>query len=302
MSDLNSFYQKLVTARPATDVNPQGNSGLDKDHFALIQEHLFYAELIFETPTQLLNKYMGELDSSSVTIPFFSDKNIYNLYAEQVVIPLSIRSVTLPNASTNASENEINTDFGKVVFPSKGTVIPDTNVLTVQFLNAEQNILEHMIFDWIIETKSNVWIYETHPFSRATIRINYLDQKAESIIFSYDFFGAFPLAYDTINSNHVAEPNVERGATFAFNWFNVNHSKRRFKDNLKTLNRFDALNDRFEPTLSRQNGRTSEDELASLDDLGDIFEVGAPVEAPTNDISESLQNLASIFPNNDTTV
>ena len=55
MSNLNSFYQRLTSARPATDINPTGSSGLDKDHFALIQEHLFYAEIIFDNSTQLVN-------------------------------------------------------------------------------------------------------------------------------------------------------------------------------------------------------------------------------------------------------
>ena len=307
MTNLNSFYQRLQNARPATDINPEGKSGLDKDHFALIQEHLFYAEIIFDDPTQLINKFMGQLDNSDITLPSFfnkPNKNIYNLYAEQFIIPLSIRSVTLPNASTNASEHEINTDFGKVVFPSKGTLIPDTNILTVQFLNAEQNILEHLIFDWILETKANIWVYDTHPFSRATIRINYLDQKAESIIFSYDFFGAFPLAYDTINSNHVAEPNIERGATFAFNWFNVNHSKRQFVETPSSLNRFNQINDIFEGSGSSQSNRTFSDELASLEDISNIVRASTDNQISVNNdnVTESLQNLASIFPNNSNVV
>ncbi len=241
-NDLNSFYRKLVAAKPATDVNFSGSGGLDKDHFALIQEHLFFAQIIFDGPTNLMSKFtggtqpFGPIDFRAIanTNNFTFSETIFNTYfdfnAENLVIPFLVRSASLPNASTNASENEINNDFGKVVFPSKGSIVPDTNVMTIQFLNTEQNILEHLIYDWIIETKSNVWVYDDHPFTRATIRINYLDQKAESVIFSYDYHDAFPLAYDTINSNHNAETNIERGATFTFNWFNVNTTKSKFLD------------------------------------------------------------------------
>ncbi len=242
-NDLNSFYRKLVAASPATDVNLSGSGGLEKDHFALIQEHLFFAQIIFDGPTNLMTKFstgrprpFGPADFRAIanTNNFSFSETILNTYfdfnAENLIIPFLIRSVSLPNASTNASENEINNDFGKVVFPSKGSIVPDTNVMTIQFLNTEQNILEHLIYDWIIETKSNVWVYDTHPFTRATIRINYLDQKGESVIFSYDFHDAFPLAYDTINSNHNAETNIERGATFTFNWFNIDTKKSKFLD------------------------------------------------------------------------
>jgi hypothetical protein len=236
-NNLNSFYQKLVSARPATDINPEGRSGLDKDHFALIQEYLFYAQIIFEKPTNLTQKFMGSTDNTRIAlfgIDFFNNKNIYELYAENIIIPLTIRSISLPNASTNAIEGEIDNDFGKVMFPSKGSIIPDSNNITIQFLNSEQNILEHMMYDWIIETKSNRWMYDTHPFSRATIRINYLDQKGESIIFSYDFYGAFPIAYDTIDSNYNPEANLERAVTFSFNWFHVDTEKRPFVDKTQT--------------------------------------------------------------------
>ncbi len=259
--DLNSFYRKLIAAQPATDVNPNGSGGLDKDHFALIQEHLFFAQIIFDAPTNLMNKFTGgarpgeliDITRSQNTNNFKLSDSILNTYfdfnAENLIIPFLIRSVSLPNASTNASENEINNDFGKVVFPSKGTIIPDTNVITMQFLNTEQNILEHLIYDWIIETKSNVWVYDTHPFTRATIRINYLDQKGESVIFSYDFHDAFPIAYDTINSSHNAEANIERGATFNFNWFNINTDKQSFKDSVQSEINIPALtpnpNERF---------------------------------------------------------
>lgn len=241
-NNLNSFYRKLVAANPATDVNPSGRGGLEKDHFALIQEHLFFAQIIFDGPNNIMTKFAsgvrreGPIDFRAIanTNNFAFSETIFNTYfdfnTETSVIPFLVRSVSLPNVSTNASEHEINNDFGKVVFPSKGSIIPDTNVMTIQFLNTEQNILEHLIYDWIIETKSNVWVYDTHPFTRATIRINYLDQKGESVIFSYDFHDAFPLAYDTINSNHNAEANIERGATFTFNWFNIDTRKSKFLD------------------------------------------------------------------------
>lgn len=275
--DLNSFYRKLVSAQPATDVNPSAGGGLEKDHFALIQEHLFFAQIIFDAPNNLMTKFTSGTRSGPQpprrirdTGVFKFDERIlekhFNFNAENLIIPLLIRSVSLPNASTNASENEINNDFGKVVFPSKGTIIPDTNVITMQFLNTEQNILEHLIYDWIIETKSNVWVYDTHPFTRATIRINYLDQKGETIIFSYDFHDAFPIAYDTINSNHNAEANIERGATFNFNWFSINTNKQ-FVDNDSAVSKINI------PALTpNPNDRFVEDEtFKKLEKLASSF-------------------------------
>lgn len=275
--DLNSFYRKLLAAQPATDVNPTAGSGLDKDHFALIQEHLFFAQIIFDAPTNLMTKFTSGQRSGPQPPRRIRDTNKFeaksrilethfNFNVENLIIPLLIRSVSLPNASTNASENEINNDFGKVVFPSKGSLIPDTNVIIIQFMNTEQNILEHLIYDWIIETKSNKWVYDTHAFTRATIRINYLDQKGESIIFSYDFHDAFPIAYDTINSNHNAEANIERGATFNFNWFSINSDKQ-------ILNQESVISKMNIPPLKpNPNSRFVEDEtFKKLEKLAESF-------------------------------
>ena len=108
MPNLNSFYQKLTTARPATDVNQDGQSGLNKDHFALIQEHLFFAEIIFPRPTNLLGKFSGAAIPFSGFGPFERDINqqssAISFDIETNTIPLMIRSVSLPNASVNPSE------------------------------------------------------------------------------------------------------------------------------------------------------------------------------------------------------
>jgi hypothetical protein len=281
-TNLNSFYQKIKSAKPASDVNEKG--GLEKDHFALIQQYLFYAQIIFDNPTNLTQKFMG----NPVNLAFLGDnlsQAIYDRYAQDVVIPLTIRSITLPNASSNPTEGMIDNDFGRVIFPSKGAIIPDSNVLTIQFLNSEQNVLEHLIYDWIVETKSNKWLYDDHPFSRATIRINYLDQKGESVIFSYDFYGAFPIAYDTINSNHSPESNLERGVSFSFNWFHVNTKKTPAPVPIDAVNR---------------------NQQANLDGLSDIIPSNALSQITAGDIrpniAQNLENLAERFNNNSTSV
>lgn len=321
MANLNSFYRKLVDAKPATDVNPEGNGGLNKDHFALIQEHLFFAEIIFpkipnNSHAKFLGKFLGA--NSSGNNIFVSPNGDLTINDDTLIrdafnpvstngdltIPLLIRSVTLPNVSTNSTEDEINNDFGKVVFPSKGTIIPDQNVITIQFLNTEQNILEHLLFDWILETKSNVWVYETYPFTRATIRINYLDQRGHSIIFSYDFHGAFPIQYDTINSTHEIETNLERGATFTFNWFDVDTSKRRFINTSqlppqfvitppKTSDEFKGFGDDVRNDPNKPASDTDLEDIGGI--VGQNQFSGGSGDA---NINLGLQDLSKLFPKN----
>lgn len=134
---------------------------------------------------------------------------------------LLVQSVSIPGLGLEGSNVEIQNDFGKAIVPPKGSIIPASNDITIKFLNTEYSVFEYMIHPWLREVQSTIWIYRQVPFSRANIKISFMNQLNTEAIHSYIFYDCYPTGFETLDLTQEASEDLTRDATFSFDYMTI---------------------------------------------------------------------------------
>jgi hypothetical protein len=183
------------------------NSMSNNDDFRLIQNHHFFIDIEFDNP-KLSPLFLNGKPPETFII---KDQGLY--------VRLLSRSAELPNFTTNVSVEPIENDFGRAVFSGVGSIVPAENSFSINFLSTEFPIHERFFLEWLKETMSNTYQRGDRPFSKAKIRVTFLNQDMDREVLQYVFEDSFPIGFDTINPNYAADgSNNERAVTFQFNW------------------------------------------------------------------------------------
>jgi len=183
------------------------------NRFKVLQNYLFYITIDFD----------------QVASPGFDSNHLFLPLEEEIEkfddssIKLLVRSVDVPNITADANEAILN-EFGYATFPSD-KIIPDTNEVIIGFLNTEYSIHENLFVEWIKETTADRYIYADRPFRKATINIDFFDQRHKKIVFSYVFKDCFPRTIMTLNGDYGGAVDEVRTVTFLFNRFYVKSTK-----------------------------------------------------------------------------
>lgn len=107
------------------------------------------------------------------------------------------------------------------------TFLPETNELTITFLDTELPIFESFFFPWMKAVSTSQqpnknFNKSKERYPRALIRIRIYDNENTKKIITYEINGAFPIHVDTPTLNYASNDNsYTRTVVFAFNEIKV---------------------------------------------------------------------------------
>lgn len=121
-----------------------------------------------------------------------------------------IQGITIPKLKTPDGQKAV-TLFGE--FPVNGQyVIPDNNTLQLDVLCTKLPLHERIFYPWMREVTLPYWVYDTQPYTTATITIDFnkhTDMK-------YVFCGCRPTQIDTIQPTQEPTAPISRQVTITF--------------------------------------------------------------------------------------
>ena len=127
-----------------------------------------------------------------------------------------VRSVSVPNLSTNDGHDVISNARGKYVFPKNTGYTPADNTLKVTFLETEFPFIEKYIEPWYKKCASIG--YRIHRDNSLHIDVYTTNINAgQKIVVSYDVNGIYPEFLDMPELDHTRTDLKLRSVVFAFN-------------------------------------------------------------------------------------
>lgn len=192
--NLNAFFQNMASG---------------DTRFGILKSHLFNVSITFPQLTPLDNE--ANQQGSAL-------KMQTNIFAKGPIFSLLCRSADIPNLTNEGTA--ISNEFGFMSLPGISN-IPDSNKLTISFLNSEYAIHERLMLQWFKQITSDQYVYAEQPFMKATIRIDFFEQLRQKIILSYIFNDCYPQIINTADAKYDSVSDIERPVTFEYNTMHV---------------------------------------------------------------------------------
>ena len=162
--------------------------------------------------------FMSYLASANLLV---GDENTWFGAAGQSPKPLIlqlgyyIQSITIPQLKI-PDGGKSTTLFGE--FPINGTfVIPDSSQLQMEVLNTRLPLIDRLFYPWMREVTSPFWVYDSQPYTTATIMVDF----SKHTDLCYVFSGCRPSQLQMIQPSQTNETSLKRQVTFIFDYMFV---------------------------------------------------------------------------------
>ena len=100
-------------------------------------------------------------------------------------------------------------------------VKPDSQVLTLKFINTRVPLHERIFYPWLRETHLPFWSYDSQPYTTATITIDFTKHNDVQ----YVFCGCRPQKITMQQATQdKSSPNLKRDVSFLFDYMFINSS------------------------------------------------------------------------------
>lgn len=141
--------------------------------------------------------------------------NLPNLGGNEQLFDFVVRSVTIPNISSNDGHDVISNPRGKYIFPKQTGYTPSDNTFKVTFLETEFPFIENYIEPWF---KTNTMIMNRLVRRKIIVKIFNSNPTAGKItLVAYDINDAWPEFLDMPELDHTRTELKLRSVVFAFN-------------------------------------------------------------------------------------
>lgn len=161
----------------------------------------------------LLQTYFYQLDIS-LDNPFL-DQALNQIFS----VSLLVQSIDIPNFTIMTNNKNLGMSY-----PDRTIIIPDRNEVTITLLNTEFAPHEKLFLEWMKDVTSDTYTTSSKPFTRSTVRVSFLNQSLQKIIFSYVLVGAYPKHIESIHPNFAGMNDITRDIIFDFNWMYIDQS------------------------------------------------------------------------------
>lgn len=139
--------------------------------------------------------------------------------AGQAKMPLTVQlgyyvqEITVPKLKMADGGGKSTTLIGE--FSLNGSyIIPDTNVLTMTFLNTKLPLIERIFYPWMREVTLPYWAYDEQPYTTATITIDF----SKHTDLKYVFCGCRPMSIQMITPSQENDQSFKRAVDFLFDY------------------------------------------------------------------------------------
>lgn len=187
---------------------------------------------------------------------------------------LWVQTFNLPNLTLDTDgEVKVKNNRGVAIMPGDSLLVPDSNTVSIGFLETENPIIENVFVPWLERVASVPKNSSNYPFIRAKIYVDLLRSENphdENKILTYVLHGAYPSFVTLPELSQASSSNMTRSVTFTFNTISILPGKL-----MKT-----------EP-MSQQNPPTSQEER---DRFWDVM-----IERALKKGKEVLENNQNIF-------
>lgn len=138
-----------------------------------------------------------------------------------------IQSITIPQLKI-PDGGKSTTLLGE--FPVNGTyIIPDSNQIQMDVLNTRLPLIDRLFYPWMREVTSPFWVYDTQPYTTATILVDF----SKHTDLCYLFYGCRPTQLQMIQASQTNDTSLKRQVTFLFDYMFV-VSKMTTMDSTRT--------------------------------------------------------------------
>lgn len=165
-------------------------------------QHTFMEYLVAANMLATKDDFVGE-SAGEITCPLILNLGYY------------IQNVTIPNLDLSITDSE-ETIMGKL--PINGNVVaPDSHNLTLNILNTKLPLLERIFYPWMSEVTLPCWMYDSQPYTTATITID-MSKHADV---KYVFYGCRPIHIQTYQPTQDRASSITRQVQFTFDFMSV---------------------------------------------------------------------------------
>jgi len=144
-------------------------------------------------------------------------------------IPFLVHSVDLPNFQIDSEGGvEIKNFNGVTKGPGNVTIVPESNDLTIEFLDTQRSIFERFFIPWINETlKVKNSERSQYPFSRAKVYVDLIDNLQTKVTSTYIVSGVYPNRVESPSlSQDPSGSKIIRSVNFEFNKIRNENTER----------------------------------------------------------------------------
>ena len=183
--DLINTISKIIplpTLKDFYDSFSSDHRGTGDPTFTLAQNNKFF---IMMFPNDFLPNPLESLAVKTLSLPIIKQLTSFNIGSALTLSFLGMlaQSVKIPDLSTQDGDyptpaDKGLTDFGYMNFPGK-FMIPETNELTISFLDTEFSPCDTFFAQWLSQTTGTEWAYVDKPYMVSSIIVAPITQSPE---------------------------------------------------------------------------------------------------------------------------
>lgn len=150
-----------------------------------------------------------------------SNDTLYNLYLN---LGFYIQKITLPNIAVDTSLKS-KSYFGSITIPGH-TVNSSPLTLKMSIINTKASLHERIFYPWLREVTLPYWVYESQPYTTATIIIDF----GKHMDLQYVFTGCRPVKITSVQADQSADAKIIRDVEFLFDFVFINSKLKNYDD------------------------------------------------------------------------
>lgn len=199
------LYDSIFNKQENKPLNVEDSLFGEKEKFNKKGEHTFI-EYLAKTNMIVGSENYGTDDRKQMLTPLELQLGYY------------VQAITVPKIKIIDEKSQ--TFLGDFAI-NTGAVIPDNNNLQMEIINTKLPLIERIFYPWMREITMPYWMYDSQPYTTATITIDF----SKHMPLQYVFTGCRPTNIDTIQPTQEVNSTITRQVTFTFDFMFITSDK-----------------------------------------------------------------------------